>query len=885
MPQSPLEIERNITSSLIKALSSMSETPTQEIIRQKAEGLANIFSYKGNLEGIIEKAKVAVDSRMGQGVSLIDVNARHDEKWVFKRQDDIKWTYSDAYEEYLKDQGFSSYMVSSMSNVSEKILGLLQDPSSEGFWDRRGLVIGHVQSGKTANYIGLIARAADAGYKFIVVIAGIHNNLRRQTQERIDEGFVGRSSNPENRKPIGVGTEETYPHPVTITTVNDDFNRQTANRSGLKLNDLRRPVILVIKKNVHTLNSLFRWLKDLNAQGDGQISDVPMLLIDDEADNASINTNREELNPTKINSMIRQILELFGKSCYVGYTATPFANIFINPESYDRTDMEKLFPRDFIYCLDPPNNYYGPGWFFADDTGPNDPVIPTRDAEHYLPLSHKKDHIISELPPSLYEAIDHFILARAIRNLRGQKNEHASMMINVSRFISVQKTVGGFVRDYKEKIRKAVKANYAMPENISSRNVHMRKLRTTFDDRFRNCGYSWNDIRPKLYEVFRHLRIFVVNTKSDEVLDYRGYEKDGAGLTAIAIGGLSLSRGLTIEGLCVSYVYRNTKMYDTLMQMGRWFGYRPGYEDLCNVYLSPDSIDWYGHISDASEELRQQISKMSRDKLSPKQFGLYVKAHPTSLLVTARNKMRASSRITFRANLSGRIVESHILPSYDEINRENEHLIKEYWQSGFGAGPNRVRKEDKGWFISDVSTQEVENFLSVFKVHNDFAVKKSMVLDYIREISERYPCSDVLLISLKENGENGSEFLLGSQKRKSARKNEDYWRTRKDRVASRNDEKIGLSDVQHMEAEKSAKEKGVKPSDFHYRETRRKPLLMLHSLDLGEEGKDFQERVPAFGMSYPLVDYTTEIEVVANVVWIQKMLGAYSDMNEEDFDD
>ena len=884
MPQNELETERSITSSLIKALSSMPETPTQGIIRSKAEILANnIFNYKGNLEGIIEKAKIAVDSRMGQGISLIDVNAKHDEKWVFKRQDDIKWTYSDAYEEYLKDQGFSSYMVSSMSNISEKILGHLQDPSSKGSWDRRGLVIGHVQSGKTANYIGLIARAADAGYKFVVVIAGIHNNLRRQTQERIEEGFVGLSSN-HHWRPIGVGAEKDYPHPTLITTVNDDFNRQDAKR-GLKLNDLTKPIILIIKKNVHTLNSLFQWLKDLNAQGGGQISDIPMLLIDDEADNASINTSREELNPTKINSMIRKILELFGKSCYIGYTATPFANIFINPESYDKTDMEKLFPRDFIYCLDAPNTYYGPAWFFADDS-PSERVVPIRDAEDYLPLSHKNGHEISELPPSLYRAIDQFVVARAIRNLRGQQKEHASMMINISLFTSVQKSVGGFVRDYKEKIRKAVKANYAMPENISSRNEYMRKLRTTFDDRFRNCGYSWNDVRPKLYEVFKHLRIFVVNTKSDEVLDYRGYEKDGTGLTAIAIGGLSLSRGLTIEGLCVSYVYRNTKMYDTLMQMGRWFGYRPGYEDLCSVYLSPDSIDWYGHISDASEELRQQVNKMSRDKLSPKQFGLYVKAHPTSLLVTARNKMRASTKIKFRANLSERIVESHILPSNDKINRENELLIKEYWKSRFGTEPHRVNKEDKGWFISDVSTQEVENFLSAFKVHENFAVKKSMALDYLREISERYPCSDILLISLKGTDEDCSQFRLGSQKRKSASKIKDYWHTSKGRVASRNDEKIGLSKAQCIEAKKSADIDNVEASDIHYRRSRRKPLLMLHSLDLGKEGKGLQRRVPAFGISYPPGDYTTQIEVVANLVWIKEMLGAYSDMpEEEDFDD
>src|SRR3546814_15361233 len=161
---------------------------------------------------------------MGAGVSLIDNEADHDDEWVYKRE--IAWTYSDAYEEFLKNEKWHPTVVRSLSDVGTRILGHLQDPTSEGSWNRRGLVIGHVQSGKTANYTGVIAKAADAGYKFIIVCAGIHSNLRRQTQERIDEAFIGRSSDPEHRITIGVGLNGNYTHPATLPNINDDTSEE-----------------------------------------------------------------------------------------------------------------------------------------------------------------------------------------------------------------------------------------------------------------------------------------------------------------------------------------------------------------------------------------------------------------------------------------------------------------------------------------------------------------------------------------------------------------------------------------------------------------------------------------------------------------------------------
>lgn len=881
MNSNKIENQKNFTSGLISLLASLPETPSREDISERAKQLAIAFGYEGPLESVIGDALIAVDSQMGAGVSLVDVEADHDEEWVFKR-DDITWTYSEAYEEHLKKEQMHPTIVRSLSDVGNKILGHLQDPTSEGKWDRRGLVIGHVQSGKTANYLGVIAKAADAGYKFIIVIAGVHNNLRKQTQERIDEGFVGRSSDPENRKIVGVGTTPDYPYPATLTNINDDFSKKTANQSGWKINDLNKPTVLVIKKNVNTLKALHVWLKEMNAQADGVIGDVPMLMIDDEADNASINTKKPELDPTKTNAMLRQILGLFAKSCYVGYTATPFANIFINPESYDEDVYEDLFPRDFIVSLDAPNTYFGPDKVFLDDDSSARIVRPIWDCEDYLPFSHKKDDLVPELPPSLYRAIDQFIVARAIRNLRGQANKHCSMMINVSRFVATQNTVRSFVSLYEKKVREAVKANYAMPDSISQKNEVMISLKECLNEEFADCGFSWPDIKIALNGVFENLRTFVVNSKSDEALDYKKYERDGNSLTAIAIGGLSLSRGLTIEGLTVSYMYRNTRMYDTLMQMGRWFGYRPNFEDVCRVHLSQDSIDWYGHIADASEELRQQIKRMGRDRMSPRQFGLFVKAHPDQLLITARNKMRAGERITVNQNFSGRIIESYILPVDQKINEENEALIAEYWENKFGC--DALEDTEKGWLARDAKLSEIEGFLSRFRSHPEFADRKAAGLSYLRALSEHYDTGDVLLISVSSKNEDAGNYRLGIQERFSAKRNDSAWVTSKNRVASRSDEKLGLSAPQKNEAISFAREDGAdkKPSDFHYRSVRKKPLLMVHVLATVEGDADV--RVPAFGLSFPPGHYQTEIEVVANQVWIERMHGGAFDTPEEEDD-
>ena len=733
------------------------------------------------------------------------------------------------------------------------------------------------------------------------MVAGTHNVLRSQTQGRIDEGFVGRNSELKSQK-IGVGDLpdhiREFPHPVTLTTVSSDFNKQTAKQSGWELNDLSKPIILVVKKNVSVLDSLYYWLKDMNARGGDQIETAPMLLIDDEADYASINTNKADQDPTKTNQLVRQILKLFAKSSFVGYTATPFANIFVNPEAYSEELYEDLFPRDFIYCLDPPSNYFGPEKVFLGEESPSRFLIPISDCEDILPRSHKKDHNLYDLPGSLVQAMNVFVLARAIRNLQGYRVHHCSMMINVSTFTDVQKVVRDLVSIYLQKFKAAVLSNYAMPDSFSSKNAYMKNLRSVYEEVYPDCEFSWGNIKSELHEATSSIRLFLINSKSDEKLDYGRYNSTTSGLTAIAIGGISLSRGLTIEGLCVSYIYRNTRTYDTLMQMGRWFGYRSGYEDLCRIYLSKDAISWYSYIAEASHELVAQIREMRLMDKTPKDFGLYVRSHPNRLLITSPGKMQRAERIKLLNNYGCRLEEFYALPMDTSINSKNEKLIVDTWGKEKLDPANRPGKEaSKGWIVRDVPVERVVKFVTRFTTHHTLEHKKDGIIKYLRINAEQYRTCDVVLISIKKNGESKNPLRLGAQKRASKDEIKDgTWFLRKNRVANRGDEGLGLNEKQVSEAlririqrlqAKGLTESNHNPqnmSDVYFRMVRKHPLLMIHVLT-GKPNTPLENaRIPTIGVSFPQDNYTTQVEVVANRVYIEQESAAVHGGEEPDWE-
>ena len=888
------------------------EAPTLEEISARAAGLAPLVGYSGDITPAVNEALLTIEVRMGIGHSLVDEAAGHDPEWVTKRE--FPQTYNENYSRFLREEGWNSTVVGNLGIVTEKILGLLQDPEDEGQWSRRGLVIGHVQSGKTANYLGLVSRAADAGYKFIVIIAGIHNNLRRQTQERVDEGFVGRASDPLDKSPIGVGLYHGHPQPVALTTTMEDFKKADASKMRSSLTDWRKPVVVVIKKNVSTLQQIFSWLKDFNLSvGENQIANAPMLFIDDEADNASVNTNKIDLDPTKTNKLIREILALFTKNCYVGYTATPFANIFINPDSYgDKETLEDLFPKDFIYCLDAPNSYFGAEKIFIDETGADRFLREITDAEDILPLQHKKDISFSELPPSLKKAIRTFLLTRAIRNVRGQSHKHCSMLINASRFVAVQKSIRVLVNDYVKLLADAIRTNYAMPESRALLNSHMGDLKAVFDDEFPIINEKWSEVCAELDAAAQSVRLFVVNSsKSDEALDYNAYDKKGEALTAIAIGGLSLSRGLTIEGLSVSYMYRNTKMYDTLLQMGRWFGYRLGYEDICRVYLSPESIGWYEHIAIATEELRDRVKQMRQYGKSPKDFGLLVQSHPDALLVTASNKMRHAEERTFKVSYDGRLIETFVLSDDTFVHDQNRELLVNFYND-LNQGGNKNKRfydgveKDECAVWRGIDADIVDEFVQKFAWHAHHASTKELVRKYITRIRETFPTWDIAFMRPQNSvdrvvrldgfdmyaqergaGITKSNTLMQSDAAKG------YFITAKQRVSGSRDESVGL-DTNQLNAAKALAEDNPDrkngPTNMDYRDVsvRGRPLLMLHLINLKDKrdggSKDLLPLAPAIGVSFPATGDFAQIDYVLNKVMIKQLETEAFDLPEDDED-
>ncbi len=889
---------------------------TGEDIANKTREYAKILGCDDSaiITQVIKMVEAKLVHTMGVGESLSDQKDSHDESWI-DRIDDEKRLYWDDYKGHLLNEGFPSIQIPTLNDVTDKILGLMDDPLREGEWSRRGLVLGHVQSGKTANYTGLVSKAADAGYKFIVVIAGIHNNLRSQTQERIEEGFVGRTRTHGGWSSVGVGNlNRNRQNPIILTTREMDFNKKVADQLGADLGAFNCPIVLVIKKNVSTLKRLHDWLRELNTRpGMAKISNIPMLMIDDEADHASINTNKEELDPTKTNQRIREILSLFKKKCYIGYTATPFANIFIDPETEDEMLEDDLFPRDFIYALDAPSNYFGPKKVFhisglvAEqnnnpssnfyDEGENYTYVrPIRDAEDVLPFSHKNGDQIS-LPESMKEAINVFLLARAIRNLRGQRNKHCSMMINASRFVDTQRQIKAQLLHYVDTMRREVKYNCMKPEKEALRNQAVLNLKKSYEREYAaDSEFSWIDIQNEIGNVLGDAEVFLINSKSEEKLDFSSADQAGETLTAIAIGGLGLSRGLTIEGLVISYMYRNTKMYDTLMQMGRWFGYRDNYDDLCRVWLSDDSISWYGHIAEATEELRDRLKRMKRMGKSPKDFGLMVRDHPDTLMITAMNKMRTAEKKTRLTSYDGKFINTYILPKSDVKNDANIKAVVEVLDAISNKPQNPVKPEvlADGIIYRDVPLADIENLLMDLRFHEDLDYKRDTLIAYANVMSQELPKWDVVLVSLIRDDHNiDPDFGVAIQERtvgidereriKVPEGEPGWFLGNKQNFSTLNDERIGFSQDQRKDLDDQvSREDGKKKTAgrLDYRNARGKPLLMIHMLRLVEKRGDKEaiiDRIPAFACAFPFTGKGKTVNYMINKILAKQEILDYED--------
>ncbi len=703
-------VEAMISQSLVN-----SERKSAEELRAQIAGLNSLFVGGRLTLDQMEGLARTIEERYAISIGLASVvDDGKFEPWLDDAKKSLDPYYWNRYKKLLLAEGLPVDVVTKLDIATEQILSRLGDPNKNVQWDRRGMVVGHVQSGKTANYTGLICKAADAGYRLIVVIAGIHNNLRNQTQERIDEGFIGRdtgrlASASKSPRAIGVGQYDDARSPVSLTTSKADFNKIMATNNKSQIDAFRVPVVLVIKKNSRTLKNLIDWLTDNSGKGDQAMIDQPMLLIDDEADNASINTKFSSNMITTINGQIRDLLRIFHRSCYVGYTATPFANIFIDPDQVDDMRGEDLFPKHFIIGLDAPTNYFGGNKVFIDglpEEGRPEYLRFIDDNEDVLPLVHKIDLNVTTLPPSLRDAIRAFLIARTIRNLRGQSDKHASMLVNASRFTRVQGLIRNRIHEALQSVIDALRVNGLRGAKALS-DPEIAELNRVFHEEFGAAGFTWDQVLVAMLDAVAATKVVEVNSGSQTPLDY-----SGGGQSVIAVGGYSLSRGLTLEGLTVTWFLRNTKMYDTLMQMGRWFGYRLGYEDLCRIWMPRDAVAWYAHIAEATDELHGELRRMEKAKLTPLDFGLAVRGHPSSLMVTARNKL-GSGRTTVSIGLSSQFVETSRLSVEGtslEDNRQNaRRFIASLRDAGFTH--EAAKPVSGGRLLQNVPVTFVDRFL------------------------------------------------------------------------------------------------------------------------------------------------------------------------------
>ena len=693
------------------------------------------------------------------------------------------WRYWQRYRDWLEGK-LSWKAVDALDRSTDDILGWLEDPLRADSWDRRGLVVGHVQSGKTGSYTGLICKAADAGYKIIVVLAGMHNNLRSQTQIRLDEGFLGYTTNPnpEIIDFIGVGTggrdASIKPNCATNRSQAGDFNSKVKNH--LAITPEQRPWLFVVKKNKTVLTLLLDWIETRAANSTVLSSNrkivthLPLLVIDDEADHASVDTGEQlfdadgkpdkEHQPKTINSLIRKILSSFTRSAYVGYTATPFANIFIHEKGETLKEGPDLFPAAFIINLATPSNYVGPARVFGLTTPEGRqgglPLVrqiqdqSTTDSgrEVWMPLKHKNGHLPrfdghDVLPASLVEAIDAFVLACVVRRIRGQGGEHSSMLVHVTRFNSVQVEVHRQVDEHVRHLRQRIQRGI---EN----ELILSRLRALWERDFlptnvalHSCSAvdvagempRWEHVEVALAEVIADVQVRMINGKAKDALDYA--ENAEKGLKVIAIGGDKLARGLTLEGLCSSYFLRASKMYDTLMQMGRWFGYRPGYLDLCRLYTTQELTEWFGHIADAAEELRSEFDLMADSGSTPREYGLKVQSHPV-LMVTSPLKMRTAKDL--RLSFSGQLLETVALHRGSAELLRNLQAAQQLIHSlGTPTEPAPIVRARAGkierWEGANlwkaVSANAVVDFLSAYRSHPAaYRVNTAMLAEFVQSM-------------------------------------------------------------------------------------------------------------------------------------------------------
>lgn len=714
-------------------------------------------------ERIEDQARYQYLSKQTDGECITDDYMHYD--WYTERvnNDEIDGFFWNRYRKFLiNEMHLAQPAVNKMDFVTLKeLMNLLGDPQCESDFTRKGLILGDVQSGKTSTYIGYICKAADAGYKIIILLTGTIETLRTQTQQRVEEGFVGfdisKSEDENTSARVGVGLDGKPLYVTAVTSREDDF--VGSKNKIMQSLESSKVILCIVKKNAKVLEKLYNWLYKINI--DEKIGKIPypMLMIDDEADNASINTHKPEENPTVINEWIRKLLKIFTKTSYVGFTATPFANVFIDPEVPD-----DLFPEHFIYSLPTSDTYIGATKIFYKDGQYHNALKYVKDAGvkekdgFSFYCKHKKDWR-GLLPDSLSDAVYTFLLANAIRDLRNDEKSPRTMMINISRF----KDVHAYIKERVESIFNKIfsKIKFDMTNNLDEikRIPELKRLYELWEDNYSTLEFTWNDVSEALYSACENIQIMVVNSaKNSDKLDY----EQNPNLRVIAIGGMALSRGLTLEGLVVSYFYRSTATFDVLMQMGRWFGYRYNYDDIFRIWTSKKSVDWYSEIAESSELLKNDIRRMKDLKKTPRDFGIRVRNDSSELKITAANKMRTADDNVEYISFYGDVYDTPYMVNDIEINRKNCFELDIFVELAITSGCKLSRNKNKGnrLQLSDVDKSIIMKFLKNYK-SSRFNIRFDIdsIYSFLNE-SENEFLNKWDVIFMEGRNENNSKYVI-----------------------------------------------------------------------------------------------------------------------------
>lgn len=770
--------------------------------------------------------------------------------------DRADWHYWPTLRAYLLAKGWDGAQLRSLDDGSDRILRQLAPPTQDGF-DIRGLVLGYVQSGKTANFTALIAKAADAGYCLIIVLSGIDNSLRRQTQIRLDRELVGYADNRSGavrRPPIGRQW-----HQFTSEDVQGDFRPGNANYAALQRS---QPVLLVVKKNAAVLRRLHVWL---DAAPQELRQSLPVLIVDDEADQASVDTRgsyqvddeqpdpEEYEPPSRINGLIRELVRKFRRCAYVAYTATPYANILIPHDTNDPRLGNDLYPKDFIVDLPKPSGYFGAEELFGrldpetgDEVSGID-IIREVDDESLSALAE------GAVPEVLEQAILDFVLAGAARAQRGQGEQPATMLVHTSPLIATQAAIRSLIDvrfgelrdewryDRKRRIRDLLRQRWESEFRPVTRARHLDR------------DVAFGEIEQHLNAFFQAVQVREINSATGEALDYEREPE----LKAIAIGGNRLSRGLTLEGLLVSFFARRSVNYDTLMQMGRWFGFRGGYDDLPRIYTTAELTGWFSDLALVEHRLREDLRVYEEQGLTPYQVGMRIWQHPV-MQVTSPLKRRFVATTTIAQSYSGQLEQTFKFPlrRLDDLAVQAEENLQA--TRAFLATLDGAEWTDKGPMWVGLAPNEIVTFLRAYQIDDQLpSVSLALVCSYIERQAD---LGELLRWTVAVRGREALDRRLGeAQWTVPGGRIRQISRTRLRHsdslgvITSPGDEAIGLSE--EARAEMKARQNAGETENRAARHARppKEGLLLLYPISK-QSGYDLRDVGRAGGNREPLYE-------------------------------